>query len=189
MIVFIIVAAVPILRTLWIVKILKTIYGIERNILEYFLHLYEISNAALPLSLIVLNGVISGSALACGACKSSRRPSFESRVKWASQCKKKRRPLVSATESYFTLSVVCLVVECTKRQRKGDEKKNIQIVIGQLGWKWIERSVLQIQLLTQKEVELLLVTYYKIWKYNSSLKENDMEYWAFINKKYCILLA
>ena len=44
---------------------------------------------------------------------------------------------VSTTERHFTLSVVCLIV-------------------GRLGWKWIERSVLQLLLLKQKEVELLL---------------------------------
>ena len=41
-------------------------------------------------------------------------------------------------------------------------KKNIQIVVGQLGWKWIEKSVLQLLLLKQKEVELLLLL---IWIY------------------------
>ena len=34
---------------------------------------------------------------------------------------------------------------------------NIQIVVGRLGWKWIERSVLQLLLLKQKEVELLYI--------------------------------
>ena len=55
----------------------------------------------------------------------------------------------------FTLSVVCLIVECTKDSIRVT-KKHIQIVVGRLGWKWIERSVLQLLLLKQKEVELLL---------------------------------
>ena len=33
-------------------------------------------------------------------------------------------------------------------------KKTSQIDVGRLGWKWIERSVLQLLLLKQKEVEL-----------------------------------
>ena len=40
---------------------------------------------------------------------------------------------VSTTECYFTLSVVCLIVECSRRQRKGNSK-NIEIVVGRLGW-------------------------------------------------------
>ena len=51
---------------------------------------------------------------------------------------KKPQTAVSTTERYFPLSVVCLIVECTWRQRKGNYKKNIQIVVGCLGWKWIE---------------------------------------------------
>ena len=53
---------------------------------------------------------------------------------------------MSITERYFTLSVVYLIVECTWRQRKGNWKKNIQIVVvaRRLGWKWIERSVTQL---------------------------------------------
>ena len=66
---------------------------------------------------------------------------------------------VSTTERYFTLSVVCLIVECTKDSVRVI-KKIIQIVVGRLGWKWTERSVLQLLLLKQKEVELLLL-YYK----------------------------
>ena len=114
-------------------------------------------------------GGVSGSALACGACKSCwvrsgtirtrvrtvRGPVFESRVKRASQFKKSQTA-VPTTERIFTLSVVCLIVECTK-DRVRVTKKNIQIVIGRLGWKWIERSVLQQLLLKQKEVELLLL--------------------------------
>ena len=63
---------------------------------------------------------------------------------------------MSITERHFTLSVVCLIVECTKDSVRVT-KKNIQIVVGQLGWKWIERSVLQLLLLNQKEVELLFI--------------------------------
>ena len=44
---------------------------------------------------------------------------FESRVKRASQFKKSQTA-VSITERHFTLSVVCLIVECTWRQRKGN---------------------------------------------------------------------
>ena len=54
--------------------------------------------------------------------------------------------------------MVCLIVECTRRQRKGN-KKNIQIVVGGLVKKWIEMSVLQLLLLKQKEVELLLLLF------------------------------
>ena len=61
----------------------------------------------------------SGSALACGACKSCSRPGFESRVKRASQFKNSQTA-VSTIERHFTLSVVSLIVECTKRQRKGN---------------------------------------------------------------------
>ena len=35
-------------------------------------------------------------------------------------------------------------------------RNNIQISEGRLSWKWIQRSVLQLLLLKQKEVELLL---------------------------------
>ena len=63
---------------------------------------------------------------------------------------------VSTTERQFTLSVVCLIVECTKDSVRVT-KKNIQIVVGRIGWKWIERSVLQLLLLKQKEAELLLL--------------------------------
>ena len=108
------------------------------------------------------HGGVSGSALACLACKSSQRPGFEFRVKRSSQFKKSQ-PAVSTTESYFTLSVVCLIVEYTGRQRKGNSKqKNIQIVVGRLGWKWIKRSVLQLLLLNQKDVEQLLYNSYKL---------------------------
>ena len=47
---------------------------------------------------------------------------FESRVKRASQFKK-FQTAVSTTERYFTLSVVCLMVECIRRQRKFNKKK------------------------------------------------------------------
>ena len=59
------------------------------------------------------HGGVSGSPLACGACKSCPRPGFESRVKRASQFKMSQTA-VSTTERHFTLSVVCLIVECTK---------------------------------------------------------------------------
>ena len=68
------------------------------------------------------------------------RPGFESRVKRASQFKKSQTAL-STTERHFTLSVVCLIVECTKDSVRVT-KKNIQILVGQLGWKWIERPLL-----------------------------------------------
>ena len=100
------------------------------------------------------HGGVSDSALACGACKSCQRPEFESRVKRASKFKKSRTA-VSTTERHFTFSVVCLIVECTKDSIRVT-KKNIQLVVGRLGWKWIERSALQLLLLKQKEVELLL---------------------------------
>ena len=64
------------------------------------------------------HGGVSGSALACGACKTCLRPGFESRVKRASKFRKFQTAL-STTERYLTLSVVCLIVECTKRQRNG----------------------------------------------------------------------
>ena len=99
------------------------------------------------------HGGVSGSALACGACKSCWRPGFESRVKRASQFKKSQTA-VSSSERQITLSVICLIVECTKDSVRVT-KKNILIVVGRLGWKWIERSVLQLLLLKQKEVELL----------------------------------
>ena len=75
---------------------------------------------------------------------------FESRVKRASQFKKSQTA-VSTTERHFTLSVVCLIAECTKDSLEVT-KENIQIVVGRRGWKWIERSVLQLLLLKQKEV-------------------------------------
>ena len=103
----------------------------------------------------VHHGGVSGSALACGACNPCWRPGFESRVKRASQFKKSQTA-VSTTERQFTLSVVCLIVECTKDSLRVT-KKNIQIVVGRLGWKWIGRSVLQLLLLKQREVELLLL--------------------------------
>ena len=80
---------------------------------------------------------------------------FESRVKRASQFKKSLTA-VTTIECHFTLSVVCLIVECTKDSVRVTSKQNIQIVVGRLGWKWIERSVLELLLLKQKEVELLL---------------------------------
>ena len=63
---------------------------------------------------------------------------------------KKSQTAVSTTECHFTLSVVCLIVECTKDSVRVT-KKNIQIVVGRLGWKWIERSVVQLLLLKQKK--------------------------------------
>ena len=65
------------------------------------------------------HGGVSGSALACGASKSCWRPEFESHVKRTTKFKKVQTA-VSTTERYFTLSVVCLIVECTRRQHKGD---------------------------------------------------------------------
>ena len=96
----------------------------------------------------------SSEPLACGACKSCQRPGFDSRVKQASQFIKSQT-VVSTTERYFTLAVVCIIVECTKDSVRVT-KKNIQIVVGWLGWKCIERSVLQLLLLKQKVERLLL---------------------------------
>ena len=62
----------------------------------------------------ILHGGVSGSALECGACKSCWSHRLES-VKLASQFKKSQTT-VSTAERYFTLSVVCLRVECTRRQ-------------------------------------------------------------------------
>ena len=59
---------------------------------------------------------------------------------------------MSTTECCFILSVVCLLVECTRKRHKG-YLKNIQIVVDRLGWKWIARSVSQLLNLIQKEVE------------------------------------
>ena len=66
---------------------------------------------------------------------------------------------MSTTDRHSTLSVVCLIVEWTKDSVRVT-KKNIQIVVGRLGWKWIERSFLQLLLLKQKEVKLLYYYYY-----------------------------
>ena len=89
----------------------------------------------------------------------ARELGFESRVKQASQFEKSQTT-VSTTKRYFTLSVICLLVECIEDSVKVT-KKNIQIVVGRLGWKWVERSVFQLLLLIQEEVKLLLfyVTY------------------------------
>ena len=73
---------------------------------------------------------------------------FESRVKRASLFKKSQIA-VSTTERHFTLSVVCLI-ECTKDSVRVT-KKNIKIVVGRLGFKWTERSVLELLLLKQKK--------------------------------------
>ena len=80
--------------------------------------------------------------LACGACKSCKRPGFESRVKRASLFKKSQTS-VSTNERYMTLSVVCLIVECTRRQLKGNSIKHSDSC-RRLGWKWIEGSVQQL---------------------------------------------
>ena len=69
---------------------------------------------------------------------------------------KKSWTTVSTTERYFTACVVCLIVECSRRQRKGNEKK-IKIIIGRLGGKWIERYVPQLLIFKRKEVELLFI--------------------------------
>ena len=37
---------------------------------------------------------------------------------------KKSQTAVSTTERYFTLSLLCLIVECTRRERKGKSKKH-----------------------------------------------------------------
>ena len=84
-------------------------------------------------------------------------PGFESRVKRTSQFKKSQTA-VSTSERHFTLSVVCLIVECSKDSVRVT-KKIIQIVVGRLGWKWIERSVHNYDFLnkqTKKEAELLM---------------------------------
>ena len=101
---------------------------------------------------------VRGSALACRACKSSQRPGFEFRVKQASQFKKSQTA-VSTTERHFILSVVCLIVECTKDSIRVT-KKNIQIVVGWLGQKWIERSILKLLLLKQNKQNYYYYDYY-----------------------------
>ena len=63
---------------------------------------------------------------------------------------------MSTTMSYFTLSVVRLLVECTRRQRKGDSKNHSDSC--RPAWLDMDRKVcLQLLLLKQKEVELLLL--------------------------------
>ena len=62
---------------------------------------------------------------------------FESRVKRASQFK--NFPAVSTTERHFTLSVVCLIVECTKKRRKGNSKKHSDSC--RPGWLEMNRKV------------------------------------------------
>ena len=74
---------------------------------------------------------------------------------------KNSQPTTSNSERYFTLSVVFLLVECTGNQN------NIQIVVGRLGWKWIERSVPQLLLLIQKEIKYYTITI----SWNSTLWE------------------
>ena len=59
---------------------------------------------------------------------------------------RKFQTAVSTTERHFTISVVCLIVECGNDNVKLT-KKNIQIVVGRLGRKGIERSLLQLLLL------------------------------------------
>ena len=61
-------------------------------------------------------------------------------MKRASQFKKSQTA-VSTIERHFTLFVLYLIVERTKDSIRVT-KKTIQIVVGWLGWKWIERSVL-----------------------------------------------
>ena len=58
-------------------------------------------------------------------------------VRRASQFKK-FQTAVSTTEHYFTLSVICLIVECSRRQHKSNSN-NIQIVVGWLGWNGSKR--------------------------------------------------
>ena len=70
---------------------------------------------------------------------------------------KKSQAAVSTTERHFTLSVVCLIVECTKDSISVNKKKTFRYLFG---WKWIERSVLQLLHLKQKDVELLLLYIY-----------------------------
>ena len=68
---------------------------------------------------------------------------------------KRSQTAVSTTERYFTLSVVCLRLECTRRQRKGNSKKYSDSC--RTAWlKWIETSVLQL-LLIQREAEGLFI--------------------------------
>ena len=52
---------------------------------------------------------------------------FESHSKRASQFKKSQTAV--RTEGHFTLSVVCLIVECTKDSVRVSKKKNIKIVV------------------------------------------------------------
>ena len=52
---------------------------------------------------------------------------------------KKSQTAVSPTERYFTLSVVCHIVECTRRQRKGNKKKHSDRF--RPAWQEMERKV------------------------------------------------
>ena len=64
---------------------------------------------------------------------------------------------MSTTERYYTLSTVCLIVECIKRQRKGNKKKNnIQIVVCRIDRKRIERSVLLL-LFIQRTIIIIVI--------------------------------
>ena len=70
---------------------------------------------------------------------------------------------MSTTDRYLTLSVFCLLVECTRRQRKGNSKKKHSDSCRPV-WLEMGRKVCPIQLLLleQKEVELLYIYYYYI---------------------------
>ena len=81
---------------------------------------------------ICRHGGASGSALTCGACKSCQRPGFESHVQLVSQFKKSQTA-VSTTERHFTLSVGCLIVECTKDRVRVTKKTFRQLQAGLAG--------------------------------------------------------
>ena len=68
----------------------------------------------------------------------ANRPGFELSIP-----AKKSLTTVSMTRRYFTLStMVCVLVECTRRHRKGNYIKHSEVG-GRLGWKWIKISDLR----------------------------------------------
>ena len=83
------------------------------------------------------HGGVSGSALACGACKSCYE-TWVRILKRASQFKKSQT-VVSTTECYFTLSVVSLIAKCTRWQRKDNLKRHSDSCIA--AWLEMDRKV------------------------------------------------
>ena len=88
---------------------------------------------------------------------------------------KKSQTVVSTAERHFTLSVVCLRVECTKDIVRVT-KKNIQIVVGRLGWKWIEKSVLHATNTSEtKRSRTIIIIVIIIYKYSLPEKTLNSE--------------